>query len=441
VVVVGAGISGLCCAWRLIRAGYDVEVLESELEPGGRMRPQEVALAGGKDIFVDPGAPFLGPGHSLLGSLARSLEIGDLVRRIDPPRYGVVHQGRVEPLDLSHSRGLLRAGFLTVGARMRALRLGLELARLGKNLDPGFPERALALDSRPAGPALDALAGSEITRDCVAPIVEALHPGDIEEQSLAAIFLVLQGLHRDSRYATVSGGIGRIPAELASRLPIRLGCRVSSIESQSDGVRLRYRVGGREGSVVADAAVVAVPGDRVPELCPKLTPGERGFFEALEFTQGIVAHLLLDRAPHFGWDLLAFPRRAGFGIASLMADRRQPELAPEGTGLLRAVLREGATQRLGDASDDEVRGLILDNLMRSGLADCSAGAIAVQRPTALAPKFVPGHFARLQRFRNRNERSARLAFCGDYLMGPFADAGLASGLRAASDVVRSLESS
>ena len=64
-----------------------------------------------------------------------------------------------------------------------------------------------------------------------------------------------------------------------------------------------------------------------------------------------------------------------------------------------------------------------------------------QRIAELAPKDVPGHFGRLQRFGDRAERSARLAFCGEYRMGPFADAGLASGLRAASDVVKSLEPS
>ena len=440
-MVVGAGISGLSCAWRLVRAGYDVEVLESELEPGGRMRTLEAPVSGGEGFVVDRGTPFLGPGHSQLVDLARSLEIEDRVHTVDSPRYAVMHRGRVESLDLSWPGGLFRAPFLSAGARVRALRLGLELARRRRNLDPGFPELILSLDDRAAGPALDEMAGSEFTRDCIAPLVEALYPGDIEEQSLAAIFLGLHGLLRDSRVAIVTGGVGRIPAELASRIPIRLGCRVSSIECQSDGVRLRYQVGDRSGSVVADAAVVAVPGNRVPDICPKLTPAERGFFEQLELAQGIVVHLLLDRAPRLDWHLLAFPRRSGFGIASLMACHRQPGLAPEGAGLLRAVLREGASERLAQASDDEVRGLVLDNLERSGLADCSPSAIWVQRFSGLAPKYVPGHFARLQRFGNRAERSARLAFCGDYLMGPSADAGLASGLRAASDVVKSLESS
>ena len=41
IVVVGGGVAGLTCAWRLVRAGHDVEVLESETTVGGRMRSEQ----------------------------------------------------------------------------------------------------------------------------------------------------------------------------------------------------------------------------------------------------------------------------------------------------------------------------------------------------------------------------------------------------------------
>ncbi len=33
------------------------------------------------------------------------------------------------------------------------------------------------------------------------------------------------------------------------------------------------------------------------DLCPKLTPAERGFFERVQDARGIIAHLLFERAP------------------------------------------------------------------------------------------------------------------------------------------------
>ena len=40
IVVVGAGFAGLSCAWKLRRAGHEVEVLEARLLPGGRTRSE-----------------------------------------------------------------------------------------------------------------------------------------------------------------------------------------------------------------------------------------------------------------------------------------------------------------------------------------------------------------------------------------------------------------
>ena len=46
---------------------------------------------------------------------------------------------------------------------------------------------------------------------------------------------------------------------------------------------------------------------------------------------------------------------------------------------------------------------------------------------------------RLSSFLRRNDRSPRLSFAGDYLIGPNLEAAVTSGMRAASDVARSLD--
>ena len=42
VIVVGAGLAGLCCARELVGQGVDVLVLERSDAPGGRVRTDEV---------------------------------------------------------------------------------------------------------------------------------------------------------------------------------------------------------------------------------------------------------------------------------------------------------------------------------------------------------------------------------------------------------------
>ena len=55
----------------------------------------------------------------------------------------------------------------------------------------------------------------------------------------------------------------------------------------------------------------------------------------------------------------------------------------------------------------------------------------VSRSEWMLPRFVPGAGGRLAAFLRRGERSPRLAFAGDYLVGTNAEAAVTSGMRAA----------
>ena len=57
------------------------------------------------------------------------------------------------------------------------------------------------------------------------------------------------------------------------------------------------------------------------------------------------------------------------------------------------------------------------------------------------PQFHAGYLRHLRAFLSRSERSPRLVFAGDYLVGPYTEAALTSGLRAANEVIRSLAES
>ena len=56
----------------------------------------------------------------------------------------------------------------------------------------------------------------------------------------------------------------------------------------------------------------------------------------------------------------------------------------------------------------------------------------------MLPQFGAGFLQRLARFLARMDRSPRLAFAGDYLVGPHAEGALTSGMRAATEIARAL---
>jgi monoamine oxidase len=80
IVVVGAGLAGLTCAYRLRQAGYDAVVHEASGRAGGRCWTLRGAFADGQ--FVERGGEFIDSGHQELRRLARELGLGlqDLVK-------------------------------------------------------------------------------------------------------------------------------------------------------------------------------------------------------------------------------------------------------------------------------------------------------------------------------------------------------------------------
>ena len=60
----------------------------------------------------------------------------------------------------------------------------------------------------------------------------------------------------------------------------------------------------------------------------------------------------------------------------------------------------------------------------------------IHRWSPMLPQFGAGYLPRLARFHGRLDRSPRLAFAGDYLVGPYTEAALTSGLRAATEIAR-----
>lgn len=432
VVVVGGGVAGLACAFRLRRAGHDVEVLERESEAGGRMRSES------RDGFVvERGAQFVASGYRNLHTLVSALDLASAVRPLARSSHAILRRGRLCPADPGSLRGLLASRGLSAGAKLRLAGLAATLWRRRRHLDPYHPERAAVLDGEDMAVGFARTVGPENLEYLFAPAFSSTFDCEPEDLSWAFALLALRLAAEGRRLQSFAGGNGRFTRALAARVPVRVGCQVSAVESETSGVRVRYRARGREGRAIADAAVVAVPGTEVVELCPKLTPTERGFFEQVRYGRGIVVHLLLDAPPanlsHYG---VSFPKSEALDLYGLAVDHHKEGAAPAGAGLVNAALTARAAARMWQAPDQAIADLVVSNLARTPIGRLSPSDCVVHRWSPMLPQFAPGYLHRLASFLSRVDRSPRLAFAGDYLVGPYVEGAVTSGIRAATEIVR-----
>ncbi|MCH7645505.1 MAG: FAD-dependent oxidoreductase [Myxococcales bacterium] len=432
VVVVGAGPAGLSCAWKLRRAGHEVEVLEAGLQPGGRTRSEI------RDGFtLESGPSRFDSGDHNLRDLAWKLGIGDRLREFPSRREVVLRGGRFHRADFDSPTTWAVSKLLSAGAKARLLALAAELALIWRRIERQHPERVAELDGENLSSALDRVVGRECLDNYMAPHFARCFGCAPEQLSRAFGWIALRSELGGVRRQILQGGVGVLTARLAEEVPLRLGCEVQSIETKTDGARVNYRRDGREGWVVADAVVVALPGCAVATLCSKLTPDERGFFEKIRYTREITASLLFETAPRkLSFDAASFPRSAAMGLAVLHVEHRKPGFAPPGAGLLRATLATRATDRLWEATDSEIVDFVDRELARTPVGRLNPQNYVISRTDPMYPIFYPGYLSSLIRFGRRVDRSPRLFFAGDYLVGPGVESALASGIRAAAEVAR-----
>jgi oxygen-dependent protoporphyrinogen oxidase len=433
-VVVGGGIAGLGAAWRLRQAGWDVEVLEREAVAGGRMRSERHG-----EFVIDRGAQFVMSGYRNLRRLAESLGLEHRLRPLGRTTEGVLRDGRLHPSSFDSPWELARSSLLSARGKLGLLRLLPALARRRRRLDPRRPERAASLDDEDLASAWRRLVGDEAFEYVLGPAFSATFDAEPEDLSVAFGWLALRFLMEGRRLECFEGGMGTFSSALAASVPLRTGCEVSAVETAPGGARVSYRgADGFPGSVLADAVVMAVPGSLVLPLCPALTPAERAFFEQVDYVSGAIVFLLLDRAPetlpYYG---VAFPRPAGIGLYGLAVDHWKEGVAPPGAGLLNTALTEAAAARLAGAPDTELVDFVLGELARTPVGRLAPKEAVVHRWSPMLPRFRTGYLRRLAAFRARAERTPRLVFAGDYLVGPFLEAALTSGLRAADELLAS----
>lgn len=256
VIVVGAGLSGLCSARELVRRGKETLVLEARDHVGGRMVRKSVSEGG----WIDLGGQWIGPTQSNILALAESFGI----KHFDSyatGRTAVDYGGGfstidgpfppVNPLPPLSSADVAEAN--RVWTQFRTLAATVNVER------PWLSPDAPALDAQTVTSWLDTATGSEFARFCVSYWVlneEGADPG--ATSMLFALSSYAAGPEEEQPEAWLfDGAAGQIPERLAQELGDRilLGRPVVRIEQDDSGVTVTTD----DGKYCADFVIVATP--------------------------------------------------------------------------------------------------------------------------------------------------------------------------------------
>jgi monoamine oxidase len=269
VLVVGAGMAGLTCAYELAQAGHRVTVLEARERPGGRVWTLRAPLPAG--LLAEVGATFLPDNHPLPLHYAAAfgLPLVPLPATGLRPRYRVggvnVPEGSGPPGSWPVPLNPDECGLEPFALLARAVAAVVEQ-------QGGWPA---ANGPSGAWEPFDHLSLAELLRrqglsEGARTLVQLTLLGNLGEgiETISALAAVRQvALQRGrTRSFAVAGGNDRLAQAFVDRLGerVRLGTRAVGLAQDADGVVVRtQRAGapGRDGEGVerADRVILAVP--------------------------------------------------------------------------------------------------------------------------------------------------------------------------------------
>ena len=252
VVVVGAGLAGLTCAYELQRAGWKVTVLEARNRPGGRV--YTVRKAFGADQHGEGGAEFIATSHHTLRAYVDEfgLELDDTRLEAGAKLEGVVYRDQERRRD---------SRILDPFVRRQLERYRRRVAELARPVDRFDPVAAGArLDFHTAAWLLDELRLDPLPRFLIEH--ELRERFTIEPHNLS-LLLLCQHAKRDAGLSAadlhafrIRSGNDRLPQAFSARMDdLRLESVVRTIELDERKVS----VATKSFQVAADYCVLAAP--------------------------------------------------------------------------------------------------------------------------------------------------------------------------------------
>jgi protoporphyrinogen/coproporphyrinogen III oxidase len=445
-VVIGGGITGLVCTWRLRRLGVEALCLESSNRAGGALSSQRT------DGFVLEAGAHTVRENASLGDLIREVGLGGQMLRAPRNLTRFVYRfGSLHPLPTGILSGL-GSRLISTRAKMRLLgELAVKRrASTGDESVEAFVRRRF---------------GVELVDALVAPFVSGTFAGD--PSVLSARALVPSLVAMEERYGSalrgmlasaISGprrrahgsralisfrdGLETLPARLAARLgeAIQVETKVLSITHDASGGRFDVEIRGRAGqrSLTSRTVIAACSAWDAASLLDGPTRGASRALSEIPAASLATVSLSWPREdvshPLNGVGFLVAAGERLRTLGCLWNSSIFPGRAPADQASFTAFLGGVRDPQAATLPDDDLVTLVGHELAETLGTRGRPRALAIARHRSALPQYGLGHRDRVTRIRGAVAAVPGLFLAGNYLDGVSVGECARQGERAAADV-------
>jgi protoporphyrinogen/coproporphyrinogen III oxidase len=340
IAVIGAGLAGLTCAWRLKQKGFDPVVFEATVQPGGRARSihEEGAVHDlGAWTFTSHGSVI--PLVKELGLIQEMVSI--------PATLGRPVDGKLKVADLRKPLSLIGTVFNLEEMYSAAKMKWISRSRMHEGSDETARNRVSSYFSK------------AFARNVLEPLAGLYFLQDLDTLSCNALMGTMRYVSAVTLHSFRSG-MGYLTSFLADRVPVCYGAKVDHLKVGEDGILISSN--GENEKV--DGVVLATPLPEIANLLKDYLPDD-ALKAATEwnYASALVVRLLL----RGGWPKIAlqvFPPRDHQGVCCgfTMERAKNADRVPEGYELVSMYARPDCVEALTAKSDKELAGLFSDEL-------------------------------------------------------------------------------
>jgi protoporphyrinogen/coproporphyrinogen III oxidase len=448
VTIIGAGISGLACAYRLDQLGIAASVLESTDRTGGVIESDR------SSGFLFESGPQSFQGSATLLTLVRELGLESALQIADPnaPRF-VVRNKHLHKIPMSPP-AMLACSFLTKTSRWKLASEPLRRTRppAGEESVANFVRRKF---------------GSEILEYLVAPFVSGVYAGDPEQLSLNAAFPSLAEWERDfgsvvrgaikSRpggkakpakpsLCSFDGGVATLPHRLAAKLGNRLktGMKALAVRPARDTSSPVLEIEtAREAPNASPAVVVATPAYAAAELIRPSAPALAASLLAIPYAPVAVVANAYKRQqvahPLYGFGFLVPRKEKIRTLGTVWNSSLFPGRGPAGSLTMTSFIGGATDLEVIEHAEREISQMVKqDNTALLGISGEPVASRVWKYPRAL-PQYNLRHGRIVEAIRDGERAWPGLFLAGNYLEGPSLGKCVENAFRTAEAVAAYLK--